>query len=198
LEERKNLEMDYLEAISWVTEQVLKRIEYGSLTPIILIDGRAASGKSTFATELQSLLFKQGESLPRLIHMDDLYEGWNGLALGSDYLQRFILAPLASREIAYFQEWSWEEGKRIDWREFAGGTPLIIEGCGSISSRSAGHGFMRIWLQADEATRRSRWLAREGTDEMFDLWAAQELNFYSSENSQQHIDIVVNTADSIQ
>ena len=63
----------------------------GNAMPVIAIDGRAGSGKSTLAAMLQNLLFKQGESAPRVIHLDDLYEGWQGLAAGLDYLQRNVL-----------------------------------------------------------------------------------------------------------
>ena len=77
-----------------IAEQVLKLVDAGKSMPIILIDGRSCSGKSTLATEIQNIVFKDGESAPRVVHMDDLYLGWSGLQAGVDYLQRFILKPL--------------------------------------------------------------------------------------------------------
>jgi uridine kinase len=184
---------DQLALIEKITSQVLELIDRGNQTPIVLIDGRAGSGKSTFAESLQQQLFRDGESAPRVIHMDNIFEGWDGLALGSDYMVRFILQPLARRETASWQDWSWVKNQRSSWREFSGGTPLIIEGCGSLTERSKEHANISIWLEASEETRRERWIQRERHLEKFDFWAAQELDFYAREKSQSLADLVINT-----
>jgi len=184
---------DQLALIEKISSQVLELIDRGNQTPIILIDGRAGSGKSTFAESLQQQLFRDGESAPRVIHMDNIFEGWDGLALGSDYMVRFILQPLARRETASWQDWSWVKNQRSSWREFSGGTPLIVEGCGSLTERSKEHADISIWLEASEETRRARWIQRERHLEKFDFWAAQELDFYAREKSQSLADLVIKT-----
>ena len=187
------LNEDQLALIEKISSQVLELIDRGNQTPIILIDGRAGSGKSTFAESLQQQLFRDGESAPRVIHMDNIFEGWDGLALGSDYMVRFILQPLARRETASWQDWSWVKNQRSSWREFSGGTPLIVEGCGSLTERSKEHADISIWLEASEETRRERWIQRERHLEKFDFWAAQELDFYAREKSQSLADLVIKT-----
>ena len=184
---------DQLALIKSISSQVLELIDRGNQTPIVIIDGRAGSGKSTFAESLQQQLFRDGESAPRVIHMDNIFEGWEGLALGSDYLVRFILQPLARRETASWQDWSWVKNQRSSWREFSGGTPLIVEGCGSLSERSKEHADIAIWLEASEETRRERWIQRERHLDKFDFWAAQELDFYAREKSQSLADLVIET-----
>jgi uridine kinase len=184
---------DQLALIEKISSDVLELIDRGNQTPIVLIDGRAGSGKSTFAESLQQQLFRDGESAPRVIHMDNIFEGWEGLSLGSDYLVRFILNPLSRRETASWQDWSWVKNERSSWREFSGGTPLIVEGCGSLTERSKEHADICIWLEASEETRRQRWLNRERHLDKFDFWAAQELDFYAREKSQSLADLVVNT-----
>jgi uridine kinase len=156
-------------------------------TPIVVIDGRAGSGKSTLALALQNALFIEGESLPRLINMDDLYEGWSGLAQGTEYLQRNILMPLLSNKTASWQEFNWETNQRERWREFSGGTPLIIEGCGSLNRYTASVANLTVWLDVAEEIRRARWLERDGHafDQYFDSWAAQELDFIAREKSPE-------------
>ena len=181
------------ELIEKISSQVLELIDRGNQTPIVLIDGRAGSGKSTFAEALQQQLFRDGESAPRVIHMDNIFEGWDGLALGSDYMVRFILQPLARQETASWQDWSWVKNQRSSWREFSGGTPLIIEGCGSLTERSKEHADISIWLEASEEVRRERWIQRERHLEKFDFWAAQELDFYAREKSQSLADLVIKT-----
>ena len=184
---------DQLALIKSISSQVLELIDRGNQTPIVIIDGRAGSGKSTFAESLQQQLFRDGESAPRVIHMDNIFEGWEGLSLGSDYLVRFILQPLARRETASWQDWSWVKNQRSSWREFSGGTPLIVEGCGSLSERSKEHADIAIWLEASEETRRERWIQRERHLDKFDFWAAQELDFYAREKSQSLADLVIKT-----
>jgi uridine kinase len=177
--------LPYERLLERVVSQTLELVDSGVSTPVILIDGRAGSGKSTLAAKLQNELFKQGESMPRVIHMDDLYEGWQGLALGAEYLQRFILQPLLTKKSSSWQEYNWELEQRERWREFSGGTPLIVEGCGSLNQFSSTIANICIWLEVDEEIRRARWQERDGNafDEYFDIWAAQELDFIAREKS---------------
>jgi uridine kinase len=184
---------DQLALIEKISSQVLELIDRANQTPIVLIDGRAGSGKSTFVEALQQQLVRDGESAPRVIHMDNIFEGWDGLALGSDYMVRFILQPLARQETASWQDWSWVKNQRSSWREFSGGTPLIVEGCGSLTERSKEHADISIWLEASEEVRRERWIQRERHLEKFDFWAAQELDFYAREKSQSLADLVIKT-----
>jgi uridine kinase len=185
--------LDQQQLIEKLTIKILDQIDRGNQTPIVLIDGRAGSGKSTFADKLQQQLFREGESAPRVIHMDNIYEGWEGLSLGSDYLVRFILNPLARKETASWQDWSWVRNERSSWREFSGGTPLIVEGCGALTERSKEHAYVSLWLEASEEVRRQRWLERERHLDKFDFWAAQELDFYAREKSKSLADLVIQT-----
>lgn len=164
---------------------VLDLVDEGKQTPIVLIDGRAGSGKSTLADALQRRLFKDGETLPRVVHMDDLYPGWDGLAAGAEYLQRFILGPIASHKTANWQLYNWDAGERLEWREFGGGTPLIVEGCGALNLQSADVADISVWLEVDQAVRYERWVGREGNDEHWAAWAAQEEDFYARERSAE-------------
>ncbi|MEY3537345.1 MAG: hypothetical protein RL645_159 [Actinomycetota bacterium] len=166
-------------------------VDNGIATPILLIDGRAGSGKSTLAELVKNGFFKAGESAPRVVHMDDLYQGWNGLDAGADYLNRFVIAPIGKREGASWQEWSWAEDARSgEWREFRGGTPLIVEGCGSLNGVSSQAAHIRVWLELPEGVRHQRWLDREGNDEFWARWSAQEVEFYAREKSDELADIV--------
>ena len=186
-------DLDQQKLIESLSAKILDQIDRGNQTPIVLIDGRAGSGKSTFAEQLQQQLFRVGESAPRVIHMDNIFEGWEGLSLGSDYLVRFILNPLARKETASWQDWSWVKNQRSSWREFSGGTPLIVEGCGSLTERSKEHAFLSLWLEASEETRRKRWIERERHLDKFDFWAAQELDFYAREKSKSLADLIIET-----
>ena len=167
--------LDYDELIDRLTDETFKLLDRGIAMPIIVIDGRAGAGKSTLALDLQNELFRSGESMPRVIHMDDLYEGWTGLAQGADYLQRFVLGPLLANGTSSWQEYNWELESRERWREFSGGTPLIIEGCGSLNRYTSTVAHLTVWLDVSVEVRKQRWLERDGHifDKYFDSWAAQ-------------------------
>jgi uridine kinase len=190
---------DFHQAVASITKQVVSLVDKNP-TPIILIDGRAASGKSSLAAQLKNVLFKELEQAPRLIHMDDLYQGWEGLQLGSFYLNQQILQPLSAGKPAHWQLWDWQKGERgradepgNGWREFSGGTPLIVEGCGAISRVSSELADFRVWIEAPKEIRHARWLERDGEkfNDFWHIWAAQEDEFYQQEKSQQLADLVI-------
>jgi uridine kinase len=76
-------------------------------------------------------------------------------------------------------------GERVEWREFSGGTPLIVEGCGALNGLSAELAQFKVWVETPEDVRHERWLAREGNDDHWAEWAAQELDFYARERSAE-------------
>ena len=105
---------------------------------------------------------------------------------GADYLNRFVLGPVSRREGSSWQEWDWATNERSgQWREFRGGTPLIVEGVGALNRISAEHSAIRVWLEVDEQVRFERWVEREGGDEHWAEWSAQELEFYARERSSE-------------
>ena len=101
---------------------------------------------------------------------------------------------------ASWQSWDWARGERGNpgeagngWREFLGGNTLIIEGCGSISKLASDASHLKIWVQASESDRRQRFHDRDSGlfDQYWDIWAAQEDEFYESENSKDLADFVI-------
>ena len=169
-------------------------------TPVVLVDGRAGSGKSLFASKLGDSYFQTSRQAARIVSLDDLYPGWDGLIAGSVYLRERILEPLASGRPASWQIWDWELGRRgapsepgNGFREFEGGTPIIVEGCGALSKAAAELANLTIWLAANRDERRKRFSDRDGGafDEFWGIWAAQEDEFYSAERSSELAELVI-------
>ena len=184
--------LDYEAGLEKALALLQDKQESGRL-PIILIDGRAAAGKSGFAQKLAEEYFKLDKQAARVIQMDDLYPGWEGLAEGSVYLWKEILTPLSQGRTASWQVWDWNQNQRggqdpmNGHREFSGGTALIIEGCGSISRITSELADITIWIEAEDLERKQRFNRRdEGKfDEYFGLWATQEDEFYERENTRE-------------
>ncbi len=192
------MELDYQSGLEFTLNRILSLQEGGKL-PIVLIDGRAASGKSQFAKDLAEAFFQVDRQAARTIHMDDLYPGWNGLADGSVYLLTNILLPLANSRSANWQVWNWRKNHRgaeepgNGRREFSGGTLLIVEGCGSISRLSYEHSDFQVWIDADDKERKERFSLRDQGkfDEFFGIWSAQEDEYYEKEKSKQLAQLIV-------
>jgi uridine kinase len=182
-----------------IVNQILE-LEELKPTPIVAIDGRAASGKTTLAKLVSEAYFASNRSILRIVHMDDLYPGWEGLRAGSTYLYSEILLPLESGKPANWQIWNWETGGRGNpsepgngWRQFTPGVPLVVEGCGSISRLTRDLIDLGIWLEAPLETRKSRWTDREGalTAEYWGVWQSQEDEFYQVEQSASLADTIL-------
>jgi pantothenate kinase len=168
-------------------------------TPIVLIDGRAGSGKSTFARLLQDQVFEETRQSPKIIHMDDLYPGWEGLTQGSLYMVEQILKPLTQNAKAQWQRWDWTNSVRggtdpgNGWREFDGHNLLIVEGCGAVTAPSAELADLTIWIEAPRQIRRERFEARDRGvfSNFWASWSAQEDEFYQEQRSEQLCELTV-------
>jgi uridine kinase len=177
----------------------LLELRESKLTPIILIDGRAGSGKSTFARLLQDQVFQETRQSPKVIHMDDLYPGWEGLSQGSLYMVEQILKPLNQNTKAQWQRWDWTNKVRggtdpgNGWREFDGQNLLIVEGCGAVTAQSAELADLTIWIEAPRQTRRERFEARDrgAFSNFWASWSAQEDEFYQEQRSEQLCELTV-------
>lgn len=141
-------------------------------TRIILIDGRSGSGKTTFAADLARRLGAD------VLHMDELYPGWDGLATGASTAAE-IVRCLATGKAATWRVWDWHRsGWGAECSRQPGGT-LIVEGCGSLTFDSARYCSERYWLAADQALRRIRALTRDQDISWWDRWQGQEDRFYA-------------------
>ena len=135
--------------------------------PVVTIDGYSGAGKSTLAAALASLLPGW-----QVLHLDDWYPGWDGLAAGARIARR-IAADLREGRASSYEAWDWEAGE-------TGATirvplaPTIIEGCGAIEAEAD----LAIWIaDPGEDERRSRALARDGQTYAphWRRWADQDL-----------------------
>ena len=135
--------------------------------PVVTIDGYSGSGKSTLAAAIARLV-----SNWQVLHLDDWYPGWDGLAAGADIARR-IAADLRGGRASSYEAWDWENG--------ATGAmipvplaPTIIEGCGAIEAVAD----LAVWIaDPGEDERRHRALARDGQIYVphWQRWADQDL-----------------------
>ena len=157
-------------------------------TRLIAVDGRSGSGKSWLASELAAPL-----DAP-VIHLDDLYPGWDGLAKTADVLAEWVIGPLSRQQPAHWRRFDWDTMSYAEWHTTAAAGVVVLEGCGSIRSALAGAYAARIWVEAPAAARRQRLRARPdwaAYEPFARQWAAGEDQLYRTEHTRQHCDVIV-------
>lgn len=136
----------------------------------LLIDGPSGSGKTTLAEQIGNALGI------RVVHLDDFYPGWGGLAEGA----RMVAEDVLDVANPGFWRWDWQRHRRGDWVALDPAEDLVVEGVGAITEASISKARMRgsvntLRVTADAATRKHRALKRDPDYAPYwDMWAAQE------------------------
>ncbi len=162
------------------------RLASATARPIVLIDGGSGAGKSTFARALAGRLGAQ------LLHLEDIYPGWDGLEAASRQLHDGVLASSSPR----WQAWDWERSVPSGIHELDPARPLVVEGSGSLSRANRALATFAVWLELDAVERKRRAIARDGERYAphWDRWAAQELEFARRERPQDLADVVLDVS----
>ncbi len=153
---------------------------------LLCIDGPAGSGKTTLAGTVAD------RTGARVVHCDDLLEGWGGLPALSGALEE-LLRPLAEGRPGSYRRWDWYADA---WAEVVAVPPaplLVVEGVGSGSPAHADLVTVLVWVEADPAVRRTRGLARDGVElaEDWDRWVLAEQRLFAAERTRERADLLV-------
>jgi uridine kinase len=156
-------------------------------TRLVSVDGPAGSGKTTLARSLVAL-----SPGARLVHMDDLYEGWTGLPAVSSQLNT-IVRPLAMGRPGCYRRYDWLRGEFAETVDVEPSELLVLEGVGSGAAELAAHVTVLVWVTAPRALRRARGLARDGEEltPQWDSWMRQEDEHFASQRTAERADVVV-------
>ncbi|MFZ4896221.1 hypothetical protein ACL9RL_17390 [Plantibacter sp. Mn2098] len=154
--------------------------------PVLLIDGRSGSGKTSLAAAVAGALTDS-----TVVHMDDLYPGWDGLDEGSVLLTESVLRPLSAGLPAVWRRWDWHRSERAEAHVVDPSIPLVVEGCGALSRASARLAASSIWLDAPPPMREGRLSRRDGTVEWWPAWTVQEDAFIARERPDALADVVL-------
>ena len=159
-------------------------------TKVVAIDGPSSAGKTYFVAALV-------ERIPSayVLHMDDMYPGWDGLQQAVADLHDQILAPIARGEQAAYRQWDWEHGRYAGWQSLPATRLLLVDGVGSGAGRNADLESVLIWLEADRDVRFRRGIERDGESYLrhWERWAAHEEALFLADATRDRADLIMNT-----
>lgn len=149
--------------------------------PFVLIDGPAGSGKTTLAATFGA----------PVIHLDDLYAGWTGMARGLEQAQRLVDALLKGQPAGY-RRYDWVQDEYAEWVPVEPAPLIVIEGCGAGSLTTDA---LRIWIETHRQERLRRGLARDGESyrEKWLAWQQQEEAHFAAHQTREGADVHLTT-----
>jgi uridine kinase len=160
-------------------------------TKVVAVDGPSGAGKTDFAGALTARL-----PGAQLLHMDDLYPGWDGLTQAVSDLHDQVLAPLARGAQASYRRWDWEQDRYGDWHRLPATPILLVEGVGSGAEPGWALESALIWLEAGHDERLRRAVQRDGESYLphWRRWAAHEEVLFALDKTRTRADLIINTS----
>jgi len=176
-------------ALATIVERALAASPLLGPVRLVCVDGPAGSGKTTAAAGLAAEGAARGARVG-VVHLDDLYEGWSGLA-GSLWprLTVQVLEPLRRGRSGRFQRYDWVAGRFDDWVDVPVCDLLVLEGCGS--ARRDADAVLRVWVEAPSELRLERGLARDGAAARASWlqWMDDEAAHFAAEHTRERADV---------
>ena len=161
-------------------------------TPLLIaVDGFSGAGKTTLAAEIAAAL--TGSGSVRLLHLEDIYPGWDGLEAGMTYYRKQILRPLSEGRPARWQAWDWAAGRCGDWQRTEAADVVVFEGVGAAHRAARKLLDTTVWVEGEESVRRRYALERDGATYAphWERWAAQERRWAADDDAASAADVTV-------
>jgi uridine kinase len=158
--------------------------------PVVAVDGRSSSGKTTLARRLQHAI--PGAAT---IHTDDI-AWWHSCFDWADLLVDGVLEPLRSGRPVAYRPPAWDERDRPGAIEVAATAPLIIvEGVGAGRRELAGLLDGVLWVESAPEVRLARDRVRiadgEIDQESYSRWMQEEEPFVADQRAWERAFAVV-------
>ena len=166
----------------------------GQSKSVISIDGPAGAGKTTLAQNLALALSL--EMRVQVIHMDDLYDGWDN-ALGpqlSETLHYIVAAHKNSKELS-LSRYDWATSSFKNAEAIPPADLIILEGVGSGQSAIRDDLASLLWIDIDHAEGLKRVISRDGDsiESQMRKWLSQQEQHFAREGTQNAADFILTT-----
>ena len=128
-----------------------------------------------------------------LLHMDDVYDGWRGLATGMTTVSASVVEPLRAGRVGRYRRFDWHRNAFAEDHTVRPVDVLVVEGVGSGGSSYADATSLLVWVAAPPVVRLRRGLERDG-EQLRDHWLAWrdvEESLFTRERTRERADVVV-------
>lgn len=184
-------------AFAALASKILEAPPRCGATRLVCVDGPSGSGKTVLAGRLAAALIDPALGDPVLVHMDDLYPGWDGLDAAVPLLHEWIVAPLVAGRAAAYRRYDWVAGQYAEEHVLGQPDVLVVEGVGAGSA--AANAVALIWVEAPRAERFRRGIERDGEvyRPHWERWARQEDALFARERTRDRATLLVDGAPSV-
>jgi uridine kinase len=166
---------------------------------LLCIDGPAGSGKTTLAGEVAAEAM--AEMSVAVVHLDDVYPGWDGLAEGVRRASAELLEPLAAGRPGHYRRYDWVAGTEGEWCTVDPVDLLVLEGVGA-GAAGRDRASVLVWVEAPADLRLARGLERDlalpgqpsDREELrrhWRRWMADEEALHAQDGTRERADLVV-------
>jgi uridine kinase len=162
-------------------------------TRLVSIDGPAGTGKSTLADRFAARAEARGLHT-LVLHMDDLYDGWDGAVRGFGLLRDHVLKRLADGREGRYRRYDWNAGAYAELHVVPVTLDLlIVEGVTSADRDADPWQSLRLWIETSNEIRLARGIDRDGEalrDRWLD-WMRWERDHFAAENTRARANVIV-------
>lgn len=159
---------------------------------LLCVDGPAGSGKTSAAAVLETHLGATGADV-RVLHMDDHYDGWEGLG-GAPLRVADLLERLASGRSGTYRPYDWYAGAfgaEVAVPALTADSVVVLEGVGAGAAQVAPFRSALVWVEAPPALRLRRAIERDGAhlEDELRAWARREALHFDAHGTRAAADL---------
>lgn len=182
--------------------EFLHKIKAGKKRVIIAIDGRAGSGKTTFAKRVQEALDCN------VFHMDDFFlpaslktEKRLQEPGGNVHYERFyeeVIAPIVKGMPVVYRPYNCQTGELEEEMSFKPKQITVVEGVYSLHPLFQPFYDFKVFMTVDQEVQLARIERRNGKEMLQDFverWIPLEENYFRQLNIEKQCDITIDTTD---
>jgi uridine kinase len=162
--------------------------------PVIAIDGPAGAGKTTLAHEI--FLALSPKMSVNVVHMDDLYDGWeNALTNDLSQILQYLAGQHQSQHPANLSRYNWATSSFDPTEVIEPADLLILEGVGSGDKSLQDQFAALIWIDIDPNIGVQRVTERDGpgvTNQM-QKWLGTQQQYFSQHSTREKADFILTT-----
>lgn len=159
---------------------------------LLCVDGPAGSGKTSTAAALAAGAAARGTDV-RVLHMDDHYDGWEGLD-GAPARVRALLDDLAAGRAGTYRPYDWYAarfGAPVEVAALGPSSLVVLEGVGAGARDAASLRSLLVWVEAAPGLRLRRAIERDGEHLADELraWSGREAAHFDAHGTRDAADV---------